>query len=78
MVTKISKHDPQNLELEIDTDEGYEFITLSMKSINPDRTIVVGFNVQEAQVLNSMLSDAIANLLLHKLGITPLPPETRH
>lgn len=69
-------HEPQDLELEIDTDENYEVITLSLKSEN--RTIVVGFNLHEAQLLSSMLNDAVTNLLLTKLGLAPLPPDIRH
>jgi hypothetical protein len=68
--------DPQELSLEIDTDEAYETIVLTLKSEN--RKIVIGFDLQEAQMLSSMLNDAVTNLLLSRLGLAPLPPGHQH
>lgn len=60
---------PENpdLEVEINADEKNNTITIKFES--NEREIVVGFDIEEAQMLNLALSNAIANLL---------DPETCH
>ena len=67
---------PDNVEIEIDTDEKLQAITLTLNL--DDKQIMIGLHLPEAQQLSTMLHEAVTNLMLTQLGLPPLTPETRH
>ena len=66
----------ESVDIEIDADEKGDHIVLTIKISG--RTLILGLEIQEAQVLTSMLHEATTTLLLNKLGLPSKPPETRH
>jgi hypothetical protein len=69
------EYENQVIEIEVDIDDTYEAIVLTLKV--EKRTIVLSLTLQEAQVLSSMVNEAVSNALLASLGLEP-SPETRH
>ena len=66
----------QEIEIEVDASEDHESVVLTFKV--ESRTLVLGLDLGEAQLLSTMLNDAVTGLLLQKMGLPPPIPETRH
>lgn len=64
------------LEIDIDLDDTGENIRLLMTDNKNE--VIIHLSYTEAQLFHSKLGEAITNLLLSKMGLSPLPPETRH
>ena len=69
-------NDAEELDITFETSEDNELITINFKS--EDQTIAVGFNLQEAQILNVVLGETIAAALIKKLELFTDPSEKIH
>ena len=69
-------NDAEELDITFETSEDNELITINFKS--EDQTIAVGFNLQEAQILNVVLGETKAAALIKKLELFTDPSEKIH
>lgn len=60
--------------IDIELDEAEEIIKLRFKT--SDRSIVIGFNIQEAQILSIMLHEKITEFIIKKMKLPDLFPPT--
>lgn len=51
---------------------------ISLQLVSDDRDIIIGFDVQEAQLLSIMLGEAVTTMLLEKLELLPASMEHIH
>lgn len=65
-----------SLEINIELSDDNELITLEFKT--DDRTISVGFNLQEAQLLSLVIGEKVSEALLKKMQLFPHQSENLH
>mgnify|MGYP000362645627 CR=1 FL=1 len=72
---KVEKETP-DLEVFIDIDENDENILVEFKT--DERTIKIGFSLQEAQLFQHALGEKIGEVMLRKLQLFPHQSENVH
>ena len=68
--------DKPEVEIAIDTSTDFETITLTF--VTDEKNITIGFSLQEAQMLNSYLNEAVGSVMSHKLGLLSVGTGTKH
>jgi len=63
-----------DIEIKIYTDNDL----IILQFISEDRDIIVGFNLQEAQLLSLMIAEEVTAALLKKMQLFPDSPENIH